>query len=131
MKDVAKPWIVDRRVSGDGPRARASRSPRSAATSRRAAPPRPAAASKPLLPAPPARPFLMFVSLIPDDSFKHVVIAPLDAPDGARYLTPLQCDRVYYAGSRGLCLDRGRRSTPASRATSRACSTSTSRRSTP
>jgi hypothetical protein len=46
----------------------------------------------------------MFVSLIPDDSFKHVVIAPLDAPDGARYVTPLQCDRVYYAASRGLCL---------------------------
>jgi hypothetical protein len=73
-------------------------------TSRRPAPPGPVVASKPLLPAPPARPFLMFVSLIPDDTFKHVVMAPLDAPDGARYLTPLQCDRVYYAGSRGLCL---------------------------
>jgi len=71
---------------------------------RHSAPPRAAVITKPVLPAPPARPFLMFVSLIPDDSFKHVVIAPLDAPDGARYVTPLQCDRVYYAGSRGLCL---------------------------
>ena len=73
-------------------------------TSRRSAPPRAAVTTKPVLPAPPARPFLMFVSLIPDDSFKHVVIAPLDAPDGARYVTPLQCDRVYYAAARGLCL---------------------------
>jgi len=71
---------------------------------RRTAAPRAAVTTKPVLPAPPSRPFLMFVSLIPDDSFKHVVIAPLDAPDGARYVTPLQCDRVYYAGSRGLCL---------------------------
>jgi hypothetical protein len=62
------------------------------------------AAAKPLLPAPPARPFLMFISLVPDQTFKRVVLAPLDAPDQARYLTPLQCDRVYYAGSRGLCL---------------------------
>jgi hypothetical protein len=60
--------------------------------------------AKPLLATPPARPFLMFISLIPDTTFKHVVIAPLDTPDGVRYLTPLLCDRVYYAGSRGLCL---------------------------
>ena len=46
----------------------------------------------------------MYISLIPDETFKHVVIAPLDAPDGAHYDTPLQCDRVYYAGTRGLCL---------------------------
>ena len=46
----------------------------------------------------------MYINLIPDEGFKHVVIAPLDAPDGARYVTPLLCDRVYYAGTRGLCL---------------------------
>ncbi len=46
----------------------------------------------------------MFINLVPDGAFKHVVIAPLDRPDGPRYVTPLQCDRVYYAGSRGLCL---------------------------
>jgi hypothetical protein len=33
-----------------------------------------------------------------------VVAAPLDAPDGARYVTPLTCDRVHFAGSRGVCL---------------------------
>jgi hypothetical protein len=57
-----------------------------------------------LLSRPPDRPFLMFVSLASDDSFKRVVVAPLDSPDGARYVTPLTCDRVYFAGSRGLCL---------------------------
>ncbi|MCU1386390.1 MAG: translocation protein TolB [Acidobacteria bacterium] len=71
---------------------------------RQAAPARAAIAPKPRLAQPPARPFLMFVSLVPDDTFKHVVIAPLNAPDAARFLTPLQCDRVYYAGTRGLCL---------------------------
>jgi hypothetical protein len=75
-----------------------------AITSRRPPPPRQAAASKPLLTAPPARPFLMFINLVPDEAFKHVVITPLDAPDGPRFVTPLQCDRVYYAGTRGLCL---------------------------
>jgi hypothetical protein len=46
----------------------------------------------------------MFVSLASDSSFKHVVLAPLESPDGARYVTPLTCDRVYFSGSRGLCL---------------------------
>ena len=74
-------------------------------TSRRPAPPRRAVVpAQPVLAAPPARPYLMWISLIPDDSFKRVVLAPLDAPDGARHVTPLQCDRVYYAGTRGLCL---------------------------
>ena len=62
------------------------------------------AVAKLLLPGPPSRPFLMFISLVPGKAFKHVVMAPLDAPDGARFVTPLQCDRVYYAGTRGLCL---------------------------
>ena len=75
-------------------------------TSRRPVPP-PAAviAPKPILPAPPARPFLMFISLSSDDTFKRVVLAPLSAPDEARYVTPLNCERVYYSGSRGLCLE--------------------------
>ena len=73
-------------------------------TARRSAAPRAAVVARPGLQAPPARPFLMFINLVPDEAFKHVVIAPLDAPDGARYVTPLQCNRVYYAGTRGLCL---------------------------
>ena len=102
MKDVARSWILVAAcvvtALGIGVAIAV------VATSRRPSPPRPAAAGKPLLPAPPARPFLMFISLVPDEAFKHVVMAPLDAPDAARYVTPLQCDRVYYAGSRGLCL---------------------------
>ena len=72
-------------------------------TSRRPAPAPPPAASKGLLTSAPARPFLMYVSLAPD-TFKKVVLAPLAAPDGARYVTPLDCERVYYAGAHGLCL---------------------------
>ena len=103
MKDVAKPWILVAAavvtVLGIAVAIAA------VVTSRRVSlRPRAVVAAKPLLSAPPARPFLMFVSLVPDDTFKRVVVAPLSAPDEARYVTPLQCDRVYYAGSRGLCL---------------------------
>ena len=73
-------------------------------TRRPAPPPRAPVAAKRLLTAAPQRPFLMFISLVPDETFKKVVLAPLAAPDGARFATPLQCDRVYYAASRGLCL---------------------------
>ncbi len=61
-------------------------------------------AAKTTLASPPARPFLMFVGAAPDDAFKRVVLAPLAAPDGPRYITPLTCERVYFAGARGLCL---------------------------
>jgi len=74
-------------------------------SSRRHSTPSAALAAKPTMPAPPARPFLMFISLASDDTFKRVVLAPLDAPDGARYVTPLNCERVYYSGTRGLCLE--------------------------
>ena len=74
-------------------------------TSRRRLAPAVPAAAKPHLPRPPERPFLMFISLASEDTFKRVVLAPLDAPDGARYVTALNCERVYYAGSRGLCLE--------------------------
>ncbi len=74
-------------------------------TSRRPAAPASAAAVKALLSSPPPRPFLMFISLTPDHTFKRVVLAPLAAPDQARYVTPLNCERVYYSGSRGLCLE--------------------------
>ncbi len=103
MKDVAKPWIV--LAAGVVTVLGIAVAIAAVMTSRRdPVRPRAMAAPKPLLSTPPARPFLMFVSLVPDDTFKRVVVAPLSAPDGARYVTPLQCDRVYYAGSRGLCL---------------------------
>jgi hypothetical protein len=102
VNDVARPWILVAAclVTALG----VAVAVLMLRTSHPAAPPHTMTASRPLLPAPPARPFLMFVSLIPDESFKHVVVAPLDAPDGARYVTALQCDRVYFAATRGLCL---------------------------
>jgi hypothetical protein len=106
VNDASKPWrLVAAVVVTALGVAFAIATYRSTRSAPPAGPPRvAAAAAKPLLPAPPARPFLMFISLVPDQTFKRVVLAPLDAPDEARYLTPLQCDRVYYAGSRGLCL---------------------------
>ena len=102
MKDVARPWIVVAAcvVTVLGIALVIA----TVASSRRAAAPRPIVAARPVLAAPPARPLLMFINLVPDQAFKHVVLTPLAAPDGPQYVTPLQCDRVYYAGSRGLCL---------------------------
>jgi hypothetical protein len=37
------------------------------------------------------------------DQYKRVAVAPLSDPS-QQYLTPLQCQRVYAAGSQGLCL---------------------------
>lgn len=60
--------------------------------------------SPPLLAALPARPQLMFVSVASDDSHQHLSVASLAALNGGRYVTPLMCDRSYFAGSRGICL---------------------------
>ncbi len=61
-------------------------------------------AEAPRLAAPPARPLLMVQSTRSDTSFRKLMIAPLSAPDGASYETPLSCDRVYFSGMRGVCL---------------------------
>jgi hypothetical protein len=63
---------------------------------------RPAAPTR--LAAPPDRPSLMFVSVASDDTFKHVLLGPLPAPGTSAFVTPLVCERVYFARSRGLCL---------------------------
>lgn len=41
------------------------------------------------------------------DAYRRVALAPLDAQDGSRALTPLQCQRVYMAAGQGLCLGTG------------------------
>ena len=104
MKDVARPWILIAAVLVT--LITLAVAVAAFVTSRRRPAPRPApqAVVKPILAAAPARPFLMFISLVPDTTFKRVVLAPLAAPDAGRFVTPLQCDRVYYAASRGLCL---------------------------
>jgi hypothetical protein len=52
----------------------------------------------------PAVPFVMVRSLTPDDTHGRVGIAPLSAPGGPRYITPLRCERVFYAAGHGVCL---------------------------
>jgi WD40 repeat protein len=52
----------------------------------------------------PARPQLMFVSVSSDDSHQHLSVASLAAVDRGRYVTPLACNRIYFAGTRGICL---------------------------
>lgn len=47
-----------------------------------------------------ATPHLVFI----DNATHHVALVPLAASDGPRYLTPLQCQRVYFAAGQGLCL---------------------------
>jgi hypothetical protein len=52
----------------------------------------------------PSRPYLMFITVAPDDSHQHVALASLNALDAGRYVTPLSCERVYYAAGHGICL---------------------------
>ena len=58
----------------------------------------------PHLSARPSRPSLMFINLANDGAFNRVAIASLAAPAGGAFITPLSCERVYFASGRGLCL---------------------------
>jgi hypothetical protein len=57
-----------------------------------------------LLAAPPARPYLLVSTTASRDLWRRLMLAPLAAPDGAAFATPLECDRAYFAGGRGVCL---------------------------
>jgi hypothetical protein len=46
----------------------------------------------------------MFVDVSASDVFKHVLLSPLSDPARSAYVTNLICERVYFAGGRGLCL---------------------------
>jgi hypothetical protein len=48
------------------------------------------------------QPHLMFVDTA-DPSHTRLAVTPLDAPDSNRYVTGMACDRLYFAGGRGLC----------------------------
>ena len=52
----------------------------------------------------PDGPSLMFVSVASDDTFKHVLLSSLEAPGAGAFVTPLVCERVYFAARGGLCL---------------------------
>lgn len=56
------------------------------------------------LPSPPAPPFVLVRHLAPGSGWSRLALAPLAAPDGPRFITPLTCVRAYVAGGRGLCL---------------------------
>src|SRR5690349_13786809 len=49
-------------------------------------------------------PHVVFLSTAVGDTYGKVAVAPLDAPDGPRIATSLQCERVYVAAGTGLCL---------------------------
>jgi hypothetical protein len=55
----------------------------------------------------PTAPFIMVRSLLGDDTHGLVGVVPLAAPAGPRFLTSLFCERVFYAGDRGVCLSIG------------------------
>lgn len=71
---------------------------------RDAAPQQTSMATKPPLTAPPARPSIMYISVAADNTFHQVMVAPLSAPASERYVTTLQCERLYFNGDRGICL---------------------------
>lgn len=51
-----------------------------------------------------AAPHLVFQNVVRGDGYANVAIASLEAPDGERLVTGLTCERVHFAGGRGLCL---------------------------
>lgn len=65
------------------------------------------------LAAPPARPYLLVRSMRTDGSFGKLLLAPLSAPDGPAYETPLDCDRAAMARTLGVCLSMEGSESPA------------------
>jgi hypothetical protein len=57
-----------------------------------------------LLSSPPPRPSLLVRSTAPDQTWRKLLLVPLGAPESAGYATPLECERAYFAGNRGVCL---------------------------
>jgi hypothetical protein len=54
------------------------------------------------------QPHLLFRNTLLGASYGRVALVPLDAPEGARYATPLACDRVHVTREAGLCLQASR-----------------------
>ncbi|MGE0460998.1 MAG: hypothetical protein AB7Q16_06485 [Vicinamibacterales bacterium] len=59
------------------------------------------------LTAPPPVPFVMLRSLFADDSHGSMGMVPLSDPGGARFISGLRCERVFFAAGRGVCLTMG------------------------
>jgi WD40-like Beta Propeller Repeat len=52
-------------------------------------------------------PKILFINMIPDKTVGKLAVAPLANPNSTRAIADLRCERVYYAGARGVCLTRG------------------------
>lgn len=59
------------------------------------------------LAVPPPPPFVMVRSLVADDSHGRMGIVPLSDPGGARFISGLRCERVFFSAGRGVCLTMG------------------------
>jgi uncharacterized repeat protein (TIGR01451 family) len=57
---------------------------------------------------PPAGPALLFTNFSDDRDHRYrTALVSLDAPEGVRGLTAMACQRVHFAGARGVCLGEG------------------------
>ena len=58
---------------------------------------------------PPTGPTLLFTNLTTGTNQQNrAAVVSLQSPEGARGMTRLACQRLYFAGGRGLCLGEGR-----------------------
>jgi hypothetical protein len=55
-----------------------------------------------------AAPHLLFRHTAIDANYNRLALAPIDAPNARRAATPLECERVGFAGGRGICLQASR-----------------------
>jgi hypothetical protein len=51
-----------------------------------------------------AKPHVVFLHSPGGDQYRRVAVAPLEGQEPPRFLTPLQCQRLYVAAAQGLCL---------------------------
>ena len=58
----------------------------------------------PALGEPPPRPYLLVRSTAADWTWRRLVLVPMTAPSGPGFVTPLACERAYFAVDRGICL---------------------------
>lgn len=56
------------------------------------------------LTTPPARPYLVVSSTVPDETWRRLMLVSADAPRSGAFVTPLSCERSHMAGGRGVCL---------------------------
>jgi hypothetical protein len=50
------------------------------------------------------KPFVVYQHVARDDHYAEIAISPVDSPRSRTTFTGLTCERVYFAGGRGLCL---------------------------